>query len=136
MNAFAVAGYGIAGLCFVLLALLLLTGWQGRAIGARLIAASAITAVWAAVLAAEGRVGHMPFVAVYVAEIARDAAWLLVLTELAMGAAPRVLIIISHVAWISVLLAGLAAPFLSQLGVRIGSSLLLSRAGLSLTLVG
>ena len=137
MNTLAVAGYGIAGVCFVLLALLLLTGWQGRAIGARLIAASTITAVWAFVLAAESRIGHMPFLVVYVAEIARDAAWLLVLTELAAAAVPRVLIIVSHVAWLGVLIVGIAAPILAEVGVGVGnSSLLLSRGGLALALVG
>lgn len=137
MNTLGIAGYGIAGLGFFFLTALLVISWRGRKVGARLIAASAITTLWAFILAAEARQGHMPLLVMYAAEIARDAAWLLVLTELASATAPRVLIVATHVLWLGLLVIGVAAPVLLQLGVPIDTpSLLLSRAGLALALVG
>ena len=137
MNTLGIAGYGIAGLGFFFLTALLVISWRGRKVGARLIAASAVTTVWAFILAAEARQGHMPLLVMYAAEIARDAAWLLVLTELASATAPRVLMVATHVLWLGLLVVGVAAPVLLQLGVPIDTpSLLLSRAGLSLALVG
>ena len=43
--------YGLAATSFLILTLLLLTSWQGRAQGARLVVACAVTAAWAALLA-------------------------------------------------------------------------------------
>lgn len=137
MNTLGIAGYGVAGLSFFFLTALLVISWRGRGVGGRLIAAGAVTTIWAFILAAEVRQGHMPLLVVYVAEIARDAAWLMVLTELAGAAAPRVLIVGTHVLWLGLLAIGIAAPVLPQLGVQIGTpSLLLSRAGLALALFG
>jgi len=121
----------------MVLTALLLSGWQGRSVAVRLIVASAITGAWGFVLATESRTGHTPLVIVYAIEVVRDAAWLLVLTELARASAPRILIIISHVAWLGALLVGVAAALLPQIGIQLSTpSLLLSRAGLALTLVG
>lgn len=137
MNNLGIAGYGVAGLSFFFLTALLVISWRGRNVGARLIAASAITTLWAFIFAAEARLGHMPLLVMYVTEIARDAAWLLVLTELASATAPRVLIVATHVLWLGLLVIGIAAPVLLQLGAQISTpSLLLSRAGLALALVG
>jgi len=136
MNTLGVATYAIAALGFLFLTLLLVISWRGRKVGARLIAASAVTAVWAFVLAAESRTGHMPLLIVYVAEIARDAAWLLVLTELAGSAAPRILTVGTHVLWLGLLVLVIALPALPQLAARIEPPLLLSRAGLALALCG
>ena len=137
MSTLGVAGYGAAGLAFIVLTALLATGWQGRSVAARLIVASAITGVWGFVLAAESRAGHMPLVVIYGIEVLRDAAWLLVLTELAHAAAPRILIIISHVTWLGALVVGVAAALLPEIGIQLATpSLLLSRASLALTLVG
>lgn len=137
MNTLGIAGYGVAGLGFFFLTALLVISWRGRRVGRRLIAAGAITTIWAFILAAEIWQGAMPLLGVYVAEIARDAAWLLVLTELAGAAASRVLIVGTHVLWLGLLVIGIAAPVLPQLGVQIDTpSLLLSRAGLALALVG
>lgn len=137
MNTLGVAGYGMAGLGFLFLTVLLGISWRGRKVGARLIAASAITAVWALILAVESRLGPLPLLVMYVAEIARDAAWLLVLTELARATAPRVLITGTHVLWIGLLVLGIAAPVLPHLNIAITTpSLLLSRAGLALSLCG
>ena len=137
MNQLGIAGYSVAGLSFFFLTALLIISWRGRNVGARLIAASAITTLWAFILATEIRLGHMPLLVIYLAEIARDAAWLLVLTELAGAAAPRVLIVGTHVLWLGLLVIGVAVPLLPHLGAQIGTpALLLSRSGLALALLG
>jgi len=138
MNNLGIAGYGAAGIGFALLTVLLLSGWRlGRGVGARLIVASAVTAVWGFVLAAESRTGGMPLLAVYCVEVLRDASWLLVLTELAGVAAPRILIIVTHVVWMGALVLGVALPLLPPIGIQLTTpSLLLSRVGLVLTLIG
>jgi putative PEP-CTERM system histidine kinase len=137
MNMLGTAGYGAAALSFALLTALLVTSWQGRHVGARMIAACATTAVWACVLAIETRGGNVPFLLVYLAEIGRDAAWLLVLTELAAAAAPRVLIVTTHVLWLGAIIVGFTAPIFVHLGMELGPpALLMSRAGLALALVG
>lgn len=137
MNTVGFAGYGVAGLSFLILTLLLAVSWRGRRIGIRVIAATAVTSAWAFVLAFESRAHHMPLLVVYGAEVARDVAWLLVLTELARAAAPRVVITGTHVLWIALLIAGLAFPALPALGIAIDNpSLMLSRAGLVLALCG
>lgn len=137
MNMLGTAGYGVAGLSFALLTTLLVTSWQGRQVGARLIGASAVTSLWAFLLAIESHWGRMPLLVVYVAEVGRDAAWLLMLTELARPAAPRILIVTAHVMWLALLIGGIAAPVLLQMGLQLGPpALLISRAGLALALVG
>lgn len=45
MNAFGAASYGAAAAAFLFLTLLLLTSWQGREAGVRLIAAAAMTKI-------------------------------------------------------------------------------------------
>lgn len=137
MNMLGTVGYGVAGLSFALLTALLVTSWQGRQVGARLIGASAVTSIWAFILAIESHWGRMPLLVVYVAEVGRDAAWLLMLTELARTAAPRILIVTAHVMWLALLIGGIAAPVLLQMGLQLGPpALLISRAGLALALVG
>lgn len=137
MNMLGTAGYGVAALGFVVLTLLLVTSWQGRHVGARMIAASIATAAWAFVLAMESHHGQIPVLLIYAVEIARDVAWLLVLTELASSMAPRVLIVTTHVLWLALIIAGLAAPVLMRMGLDVGPpALLVSRAGLALALAG
>jgi putative PEP-CTERM system histidine kinase len=74
--------YGTASAGFLLLTLLLLTSWEGRAQGARLVIASGITTAWAAVLALDAWAGGIPVAVVAAAELLRDGAWLMVLTGL------------------------------------------------------
>jgi putative PEP-CTERM system histidine kinase len=136
MNLLGVTGYGAAGLAFIVLTALLITSWEGRQVGARLIVASAVTAVWGFVLAAESGLGGTPLPVVYLAEVARAATWLLVLTDLAAAAAPRLLIVGAHVLWLGLLVIGLAAQVLLQLGMDLDAPPLLSRAVLGLALMG
>jgi putative PEP-CTERM system histidine kinase len=136
MNLLGATGYGAAALAFLVLTALLTTSWEGRQVGARLIVASAVTAVWGFVLAAESGVGGTPLPLVYLAEVARAATWLLVLIDLAAAAAPRILIVGAHALWLGLLVIGLAAQVLLQLGVDIDAQPLLSRAVPGLALMG
>ena len=82
VTTFGAVAYGTASAGFLLLTLLLLTSWEGRAQGARLVIASAVTTVWAAVLAYDAWAGGIEVAVVAAAELLRDAAWLTVLTGL------------------------------------------------------
>lgn len=134
MNNAGVVSYGVAGLIYLFLTLLLAISWRGRNVGARLIAACGVTSLWAFLLMAESMQGAMPVLLVYLAEVIRDAAWILVLTELARATAPRLLITGAHVLWVGLLAFGLALPWLPQSLSSIDPSLLLSRAGLAMAL--
>jgi putative PEP-CTERM system histidine kinase len=80
-----VLGHGLAAAAFLILSLLLLVGWRGRAAGARLIVAVAITAAWAALLAVLYRRGGASLGALAVLEYTRYGAWLAVLGGLAVS---------------------------------------------------
>jgi putative PEP-CTERM system histidine kinase len=131
MSNAGVVSHAIAGIGFLFLTLLLAISWRGRKVGARLIGACAATCAWAFLLAFEARLGSAPLLVVYTAEVLRDAAWILVLTELARPTAPRLLLTGAHVLWIGLLVLGVATPWLPEFG---SASMLLSRSGLVLAL--
>jgi putative PEP-CTERM system histidine kinase len=136
MNAFGIASYGIAALSFLVLTVLLITAWRGRHQGAHLIAASAITAIWAFVLVVQSYTGHVPVLLIYIAEAMRGGSWLLALVAVAGVAAPRPLVITSRTLCIVLLAAALVLPVLEHFGIAvINPTLLLSRAGLALSLL-
>src|SRR5687768_6959521 len=112
MNGFGIASYGIAALSFLVLTALLITAWRGRHQGAHLIVASAITAVWAFILAAQSSTGHVPVLLIYIAEALRGGSWLLALVAVAGVAAPRSLVITSRVLCIVLLAAAVILPVL------------------------
>jgi putative PEP-CTERM system histidine kinase len=82
VTTFGAIAYGTASAGFLLLTLLLITSWEGRAQGARLVVASGITALWAAVLAFDAWAGGIDVAVVAAIELLRDGVWLLVLTGL------------------------------------------------------
>ena len=82
VTTFAAIAYGTAGAGFLLLTLLLLTSWEGRAQGARLVLASGVTALWGAVLAFDAWAGGIDVAVVATSELLRDSAWLVLLTGL------------------------------------------------------
>jgi len=134
MTGFGIASYAVAAFGYLLLSLLLVTSWRGRRQGARLIGACAATTVWAVVLLLDSAGRFVPFLALYLAEVARDCAWLLVLTASVGAAAPRLLVIGARALCLFALAAPLALPLLGA--AEDGPTLLLSRVCLALSLAG
>jgi putative PEP-CTERM system histidine kinase len=130
--------YGLAAAGFLILTLLLLTSWEGRAAGARLIVASAVTSVWAALLALGADQGGLSASFALLSEFLRYGAWIFVLTGLTQSAGMAAsLSRLAHVAWIGSVVVLLAAPILLSAGVPVPSpAALLASAGLLLALLG
>ncbi|HEY0687101.1 MAG TPA: XrtA/PEP-CTERM system histidine kinase PrsK [Steroidobacter sp.] len=136
MNAFGIASYGIAALSFLVLTLLLITAWRGRQQGGHLIVASAVTALWAAVLVLQSYTGQVPVLVIYLAEAVRGGAWLLTLVAVAGIAAPSMLKTAARALCVLLLAAAVVLPLLEHFGIAlINPTLLLSRAGLALSLL-
>jgi putative PEP-CTERM system histidine kinase len=137
MNVVGAIGYGIAAAAFMLLAVLMVVGWRGRRQGAYLIAASVTTAAWAVLLSGEAFVGRAPILPLYIAETARNGAWLFALCSIAGPSAPRALKILARAAPVLALLALPVLFLLEARGVQVLSpELLLSRMGLAMALLG
>lgn len=126
-------GYAGAAAAFLLLAVLLAAGWEGRSRGLRLIGAAAVTALWTALLALFAWRGTAPATTIFVGETLVTAAWLAVVTSLAgQERLPGLLARLAHFAWIVLLLAGLAASwFLPD-----GFGAVVMTGGLGLALLG
>lgn len=136
MNAFGIASYGIAALSFLVLTLLLITAWRGRQQGGHLIVASAVTAIWAGILAAQSYTGRVPVLVIYLAEAVRGGAWLLSLVAVAGIAAPKFLTNAARGLCVLLIGAAVVLPVLEHLGiVLVNPTLLLSRAGLAMSLL-
>ena len=115
MASFGVISYGLASLGFLLLTLLLATSWEGRAQGARLIAACGVTSAWAALIAYAAWQRVMPVALVTLAEFVRDGAWLFVLGGLvARGGLPVMLSRVTYLLAASGILLA-AIPLVGQL---------------------
>ena len=125
--------YGIAALGFVVLAVLLAVNWRGRRPGGYLLAASALTAAWAAVLASVD-IDHMPLLLVYLAEVLRSSAWLLALLAIAETIVPRALVLTARAVCALAVGSVFAMPALAKFGLN--PLLLLSRSGLVMALIG
>lgn len=136
MAVIGVAGYAFAALAFLVLAVLLAVGWEGRARGAWLIAATACAGLWSAVLAFLAYFGSAPLWIIFSGETLKAGAWLMVLGALAKsGDFPRGLARWSGGAWPAALAVGVAVIlFLPERAgsVVIGISLLLALLGLVL----
>ncbi len=130
--------YGLAATGFLILTLLLVTSWQGRAQGARLVIACAVTALWAGLLAFGSGHGELSLSVVLLAESLRYGAWFYVLTGLvrssgiAAGLSRAV-----HVVWLGGAAAALLLPWLESTG-RTGPSVLalIIGGGLLMALMG
>nr|MCU0232166.1 PEP-CTERM system histidine kinase PrsK [Acidobacteriota bacterium] len=72
----AAVGYGLAAFLFAVLAVLLLTQWRGRAKGGYLLAAAAISAVWAGLNALQVVEPVLPPLVLSAAEALRSFSWL------------------------------------------------------------
>lgn len=126
-TAVGVASYAAAAAAFLALTALLAVSWRGRAQGVWLIGASAMTAMWAAILALQAWRDGLPAVVVYTLEVLRGGAWILALLALAHGVLPRFLAIGARTIWVALALAGWV--FMADAGR------LLALAGITLALV-
>ncbi len=130
--------YGLAATSFLILTLLLLTSWQGRAQGARLVVACAVTAAWAALLAFGSSRMDLSLPMVMLAESLRYGAWFVVLTGLTRsaglaGGLSRAV----HATWIGGVALAFGLPVLVGAGVPVPSPMLLIiGAGLLMALLG
>ena len=130
--------YGLAATGFLLLTLLLLTSWEGRSQGVRLVVACGVTALWAALLAAASSVAQVPAPLILLAEVLRYGAWFTVLTGLAKtaGIAAQLARLV-HVVWIGTAALVLAAPMLVAAGLpALEPTAVLANAGLIMSLLG
>jgi putative PEP-CTERM system histidine kinase len=130
---FATASYAAAAVAYALLLLVLLAGWRGRALATRFLIAVIVTALWATVIAVTSRREHMPFFAVFVTEVLRDAGWLVLLSAMARGFAPRALIVCVQLLWIGLLVAGVLLPLVGRQYIGDNATIWLSRSGLALS---
>ena len=130
--------YGAAAASFLLLTLLLATSWEGRAQGIRLVAACAVTTLWAALLAMGTQTGLVSVPMVLLAEFLRYGAWFVVLSGLARSAGIATgLSRIAHVVWLGGALLLLAIPLLVRAGVAMPQPVaVLANAGLVMALLG
>jgi putative PEP-CTERM system histidine kinase len=130
--------YGLAATSFLILTLLLLTSWQGRSQGARLVVACAVTSAWAALLAFGSSRMDLTLPMVMLAESLRYGAWFIVLTGLTRsaglaGGLSRAV----HVTWMSGVALAFGLPALVGAGVPVPDPMLLIiGAGLLMALLG
>jgi putative PEP-CTERM system histidine kinase len=112
---FGVIAYGLASLGFLLLTILLATSWEGRSQGARLIAACAATAAWAALISYAAWRQEMPVALVTLVEFLRDGSWLFVLAGLVERGGLSVLLARATNVLVVVGVALAAIPLISEL---------------------
>ena len=105
-TAVGVASYAAATVAFLALTILLAVSWRGRAQGVRLIGASAMTALWAALLTLQAWRDGFPAIVVYTLEVLRGGAWIFALLALAHGVLPRYLAIAAHTVWVVLAIVG------------------------------
>lgn len=143
IDSLSTVGYALAGVAFLVLAVLLVTSWQGRLHGAMLAAAAGLSALWGFALAADLGNPALAVPKVFLAEALRDGSWLAFLAVLfaggaGTGAGHRVLVyggpVLTGVALLAGLgifaaeTAGFSTPGIGQ--VLIHASLVLSLFGL------
>ena len=79
-------GYGLAGLAYLLLSVLLMFSFRGRLRGNLLTAASLVSVVWAGAMIWMSTPTSLSAMGMLLAEILHDAAWLMFLSALLSGA--------------------------------------------------
>lgn len=135
MNTFGVISYGTASVTFLVLTVMLITSWRGRAQGARLIIASAMTSAWGAGMAWQAWQPGLPLIFVYTFEILRDGAWLVALVSLGRDTIPRVIAVGSGFLGIGLLAAAWALALLSGFSiVPFGPEFLFAPSGIAMAL--
>ena len=79
-------GYGLSGLTYLLLSILLLTSFRGRLRGGLLTAAALTTAAWSLAIILLARTSATTPLQLFLTEISHDAVWLVFLSALLSGA--------------------------------------------------
>jgi len=130
--------YALAAAAFLILTLLLVTGWEGRAQGARLMVACGVTACWSAIFAVGSQFAVLSAPLVLLAEFLRFGVWFIVLTSLTGEAGvARLLSRLVHVVWGGGTILLVAAPVLGHLGLPLPNPVeMLAGAGLVMSLLG
>ena len=138
MISLGLLSYGLAATGFLLLTLLLLTSWEGRALGVRLVVACAVTTLWAALLALGSQVVIVSVPLLLLAEFLRYGAWFIVLTGLTKSAGiASGLSRLVHVVWIGAALLLFATPMLVVAGLPAPHpTAVLANGGLLMALMG
>ena len=102
-----VIGYGLAGLFYLVLTVLLVTSWRGRLLGGLMVSACLLSSVWGFALAWQAADPESLSAWVFALEVLRDAAWITFLLKLVAGpegqGVPRWAAVGVHAVWISVL---------------------------------
>jgi len=134
---FSGASYGASAIALWILLLLLVNSWRNHAQGRRFVVAIGVTALWATLQAWLAWTGTTSLLIVHLAEIARYAAWLAVLTGIVGTSLSRAQRVVVHGLWMSLLLL----TFLSALAVAINIRFLdplslFSLSGIALSVVG
>jgi hypothetical protein len=95
MEIFGAISYGLAAAAFLGLSALLVVSWRGRKLGGLLLGACVLTAVWAALLAAQAYSRPLPLWSIFLAEMLRVGVWLFFLralvTSLSESGAPAII---------------------------------------------
>jgi putative PEP-CTERM system histidine kinase len=120
LDLFGALGYAVAAFLFLVLAVLLSTGWRGRMQGGLLLAACFTSALWAGGLAVQAVWHSLTVQWLWVLEALRDLVWvlfLLALVEIQLKATTRLRIVFSGLRLMALLLSGLLMLPLEDLGV-------------------
>ncbi len=115
-------GYGLAAIAFLVLALLLFAGNRRRPLGRVLVAAAALSAVWAAGLAYDAAYGGISVSSVIVLEFAFDGIWLLFLAALLHDAVGGTGMRVLRYGGVAVAAALLASGFVVEVFADLGSA--------------
>ena len=138
ISEFGAVSYAIVGALYVVFSLLLLTSWRGKFVGAYLIAAAAISAVWSTALAVQAVTDVVPMSVTMVLEALRGGAWLtFLLVLLAQLDVSRWLRLGVHAVWMAFLVAAIVWwSQRAQFGLAVGVSYVLIPGGLMVALSG
>jgi putative PEP-CTERM system histidine kinase len=138
MPSLGLISYGSAAAAFLMLSALLLTSWEGRAQGVRLIVACVMTALWAGALALDTQGRPLPVLVLPIVEVLRYGAWFVVLTGLtATGGIASGLSRAVHILWVGTLALVTFSPLLAARGWPAAQPVsVLAGAGLLMSLLG
>jgi len=130
------AGYVAAALAYTVLAGLFLIGWRKHVLASRLLGAALATVLWALVAGSVVSAESPSLRWVFVADMIRDGAWLVVLVALARASLSKTALTIIYCVGCLLLLLALTLPMWSAFGFFAESALFAySRAGLLVALI-